>query len=255
MLKRVGLLAFAIAVAGAFAFPDAARFAAAKAGYAVCHQWPEHSFSAGGTVFPLCARCTGTYFAALFLLAFIWASGRARAGDWPAKPALVVLGVGFAAMAADGINSFVDVITAGQSHLYVPSNALRFVTGGFNGLALVSIGYPLLNSVLWKDWDSRPILRNAGETLGIAALAGASLLVIEAAGALLPLFSLLSLAGILILFTGLNAALWLVLARRERRAESLRDALPALGAGLCMALAELLLTGLGRNALESHLLR
>ena len=30
-------------------------------GYAICHQIPNRSFSLGGHILPLCARCTGTY--------------------------------------------------------------------------------------------------------------------------------------------------------------------------------------------------
>lgn len=255
MAKRFVFLAGVLAVVAAFLFPDAVLRLARAAGYAVCHQWPEHSFVADGHAYPLCARCTGTYFGALAALAFIWATGRGKAGDWPAKSALIVLIVGFAAMAVDGINSFADAITAGRMHLYDPSNALRFATGEFNGLVLVSIGYPLLNYVLWKDWESMPVLRNAGEVLAVAAVTGVSLFMIEAADAMLPLFALMSLIGILLLFTGINTTLWLVLARRERRAESLRDALPHLRVGLCMALGELILIGLGRGALENYLLR
>jgi uncharacterized membrane protein len=254
MAKRIGILVGILALAAAFVLPDVTLFAARKVGYAVCHQWPEHSFAAGGQVFPLCARCTGTYFGALAAMVFIWAAGRGKAGDWPPKAVLVSLAAGFALMAVDGVNSFIDVSTAGQTHLYVPSNALRFVTGGFNGLMLVSIGYPLLNYVLWKDWEPKPILRNSGELL---ALIAAVLVGLGAAqgDALLPAVALLNLAGILLLFTGINTALWLVLTRRERRAATFRDALPHLGVGLCMALGELLLFGIARSALESYLLK
>jgi uncharacterized membrane protein len=248
-------LAAALALLAMLLFPDALVGAARAVGYTVCHQWPEHSFAAAGQPFPLCARCTGTYFGAMLALGFIWATGRGKAGDWPSKPVLALLAIGFGAMIVDGINSFVDVLSDGRLHLYAPTNALRFITGGANGIVLVSLGLPLLNYVFWSDWARRPSLRSIGEPIGLAVglLIGVAVLG-TAAPALLPVFSLLTVVGVLTLFTGINTALWLLAGGREQSAAALADILPHLGVGLCMTAGELLLLGLGRSALERYVL-
>jgi len=255
LIRMVIPLAAAAVVLMAFLFPQAFLGAARAVGYAVCHQWPEHSFAAAGQPFPLCARCTGTYFGAMLTLTFVWLAGRGKAGDWPPTPVLVLLAIGFGGMVVDGANSFVDVLSNGQRHLYTPTNTLRFLSGGANGIVLVSLAAPLLNYVLWKDWARQPILRNVGELLLLVAglLLGAAAIG-TGSPLLLPAFSLLTLAGILTLFTGINTALWLLLRRKERSAETLSDALPHLGVGLCLTLGELLLLGLGRCALERYVL-
>ncbi len=255
MVRAAIPLAGAVAVLLAFGFPGVRLGAARAVGYAVCHQWPEHSFTAAGQPFPLCARCTGTYFGAVLTLGYIWVTGRGKAGDWPPTPVLVLLAVGFGAMILDGANSFVDVLSGGVSHLYAPTNALRFLSGGANGIVLVSLAYPLLNYVLWKDWARQPVLRNVGELLLLAAalLAGAAVIG-TAAPVLLPVFSLLAVVGVLALFTGVNTALWLLARKRERSAAALADALPYLGVGLGMTAGELLLLGLGRSVLERYVL-
>lgn len=248
-------LAAAAAVLVALLFPEAMLGAARATGYAVCHQWPEHSFAAAGQPFPLCARCTGTYFGAVLTLAFAWMAGRGKAGDWPPAPVLALLAVGFGAMVLDGANSFVDVLSSGQRHLYTPTNTLRFLSGGANGIVLVSLATPLLNYVLWKDWARQPMLRNVGELLVLVAglVAGAAIIGTQSP-VLLPAFSLLTVAGVLILFTGINTALWLLLRRKERCAATPADALPHLGVGLCLTVGEMLLLGLGRSALERYVL-
>lgn len=243
-------------VALAFLFPAATERLARAAGYAVCHQWPEHSFAAAGQTFPLCARCTGTYAGALLTLSLVGLARRGKAADWPGKPALAVLAAGYLWMVVDGVNSFVDVLTAGQTHLYAPSNAIRFVTGGFNGMVMVGIGYPLLSYILWKDWASAPVFRSMAEPLAVLAGLGLMLAAIGASTeALVPAFSLMALAGIALLFTGINSALWLLVRRRERLAQTLGDALPALAVGLALTVSELAVVGLGRMFLEKYLLR
>lgn len=250
MGKRIAIGGMLALVALAYAFPHAALVAARAVGYSVCHQWPEHSLSAGGTPFPLCARCTGTYFGALGVLALAWATGRSKAGAWPPRAVATLLVAGLALMALDGGNSFVDALTGGRVRLYAPSNTLRYATGVFSGMAMVGFGYPLLNAVLWRDWADASVLRRAREVIGLVVVVWAALPVVSRAAWLLPLVSLLSLAGMAILLTGVNAALWLVLARKEERALALRDVLPALAAGFLLAAGEVVLIRVARAALE-----
>lgn len=253
MGKRIVIGLTGVLMVAAFAFPHAALAAAKAVGYSLCHQWPEHSLSVGGVTFPLCARCTGTYFGALAVLAFAWATGRAKAGAWPTRPVALLLATGLALMALDGGNSFVDALTVSHARLYAPSNTLRYATGVFSGMAMVGLGYPLLNAVLWRDWADANILRRPHEAVGLAIAVWAALPVVSHATWLLPLVSLLTLAGIAIMFTGVNAALWVVLAQREERATTFRNALPALAAGFVMASGEILLIRVARMALERTL--
>jgi uncharacterized membrane protein len=255
MKRAEVLLAIGAAFAAAFLFPDIALHAARAAGYSVCHQWPEHSFAIGGVSLPLCARCTGTYFGALAALGLIWAVGRGKAGDWPPRIVLAVLAIGFAWMVVDGANSFADALSGGALRLYPPTNALRFLAGGLNGMALIGVGYPLFSRVMWAEWAHKSMVRNLGEVAALwAILAAGAWALLTGAGVLLPLFSLLSLAGILVLFTGANAALWLILARKEGLAATLTQALPGLGAGLLMTVGELLLIRVARSLVEQHFL-
>ncbi len=250
MARRVGLGAAAVLIAAAFAFPHAMLAAARAVGYSVCHQWPEHSLAVGGAAFPLCARCTGTYFGALAVLGFAWATGRAKSGAFPPRAVALMLAAGLALMALDGGNSFADALTGGGVRLYAPDNTLRYATGVFSGMAMVGFGYPLLNAVLWRDWANASILRRPREVIGLALVAWAALPVMSRVAWLLPVVSLLSLAGMALMFTGVNAALWVVLARREERASAFRDVLPALAAGFLLASGELLLIRIARAALE-----
>ncbi|MBC7260015.1 MAG: DUF2085 domain-containing protein [Chloroflexi bacterium] len=250
MGKRIGVGVAALLIALAFVFPHATLAAARAVGYSVCHQWPEHSFAVGGAAFPLCARCTGTYFGALAVLAFAWATGRAKAGAWPPRVVAILLAAGLALMVLDGGNSLADQLTGGRMRLYPPANALRYATGVFSGMAMVGFGYPLLNAVLWRDWADSPILRRGREVIGLAVAVWAGLPIVSGVGWLLPLVSLLSLAGMALMFTGINMALWVVLARREERASVFRDVLPALAAGSLLASGELLLIRVARATLE-----
>lgn len=250
MGRRIGIGAAVVLITAASAFPHAVLAAARAVGYSVCHQWPEHSLAAGGTPFPLCARCTGTYYGALGVLVFAWTTGRAKAGAFPSRTVAAFLVAGLALMLLDGGNSFVEQLTRGHVRLYAPNNALRYATGVFSGMTMVGFGYPLLNTVLWRDWADVPLLRGPHEVIGLAAAVWAMALVLSRAAWLLPLVSLMSLAGIVLMFTGINTALWVVLTRREERASAFRDVLPLLAAGFVVASGEILLIRVARMALE-----
>jgi uncharacterized membrane protein len=244
----------AVAALGVIALDPGAIVAGARwVGYAVCHQWPEHSFAVAGQSLPLCARCTGTYFGALLALAFILATRRGKNAGWPPKSVLVLLGVGFAAMAVDGVNSFVDVFTVGRAHLYAPTNALRFLTGGMNGIAITAIAYPLMSYVLWKDWKDAPVLANVHELAILVAglLVGLAAVNVSSEATLIA-FSVLTLIGVFAVFGGINAALAALVARAERSASRLREVALPFAAGLGLTAAELLAIGLLRNLLEHY---
>ena len=43
-------------------------------GYSVCHQIDSHSYTVGGKVLPLCARCTGTFLGLLVSLLVLYST-------------------------------------------------------------------------------------------------------------------------------------------------------------------------------------
>jgi len=120
-------------------------------GLGLCHQIPERSFFGGGVQVPVCARDTGIYvgFALAFaLLAVIHRSERTR--GFPRRPAWIVMGLYFAAMAWDGVSSYAG--------LRETTNDLRLLTGLGVGLTAATVIYPMLQDELWHSAGSGRLL-------------------------------------------------------------------------------------------------
>jgi hypothetical protein len=151
---------------------------------------------------------------------------------------LAVLFLFFAFWAIDGLNSYLNYVT-GRVLLYPPSHLLRVTAGMLNGLALSALVYPMFNFTLWRQHARQRVIRSGGELAGIlvqlAALAG--LLQADFGGLLYP-FALLSLIGVLVMLTLVNGIIALLLLRRENFALDWRQALPPLGLGLLLSIAE-----------------
>ena len=141
-----------------------------RAAYAVCHRIPERSFAVAGRQLPLCARCSGTYLGALAALLTLSASGRRRAGRFPTRPYLLVLGLFLAAWAGDGFNSFLTLL--GLPHLYEPANPLRLVTGALAGHCAGSILLPALNVTFWREPADRRSIERPSHLLWLLFAAG-----------------------------------------------------------------------------------
>ncbi len=204
----------------------------------ICHQFPEHSLSIGGSQLPLCARCMGTYLGAVIGLAsFCWPD-RLRATRLPPLKVLAALGLLFVFWAIDGLNSYVNYVT-GHVMLYAPSNALRLITGMGNGLFLSTLIYPMFNFTLWSAPQRQRVM------IGWDELAAMLLQVVVLGGLLLgdhkvllwPT-ALLSLLGVAAMLTIVNSMIVLLLLRREGVARGWRDALVPLGLGLLLSFAE-----------------
>ncbi len=234
------LAAFALTLGAWLAYTPPGLLGKADAiGYAICHRIDLRSFHLGDRPLPLCARCTGIYLGALAGTVTLLALGRRRAGGLPPTPLLVVL-VGFiAVMGADGLNSYLTLFPNGP-HLYEPNNALRLVTGTFNGLAVGALLLPVFNQTVWRDWEPRPSLASYRE-LGVLALVGAgvcALVLTEQPLVLYPL-AVLSALGVLLLLTMLYTVAVVVLTGQQNRLTTWRQAaLPAL-AGLTLALLQI----------------
>ena len=147
-------------------------------GYAICHRIDERSFQIGDRQLPLCARCTGEFYAAGISLLFFAIVSPKKSGmpGWRLGAPLLLF---LAAFAIDGTNSFFYLFkqTAGGAldhipNLYVPNNTLRLLTGSGMGIALASILYPAFNQSAWRDAtpDRALTWKKLGILIGIVLL-------------------------------------------------------------------------------------
>ncbi len=222
-----------------------------RAAYAVCHRITDHSFVIGGRQLPLCARCSGTYLGAFAGLAVLALRGRAKTGRFPARPQLLMLSVFMLAWSADGINSFLNLMDL--PHLYEPSNRLRLLTGTLEGIAVAAVLLPAWNMTLWRRPDPQ---RSIGNWRDLAWLLAGGGLVVATVGSDLDalLYPLALLSGVMIpaLLGLLNAMFYLASIHREGRAEHGREIIIPLLIGLALALGEITLIGIGRDALTAR---
>ncbi len=214
-------------------------------GGGVCHQLPERSLHLGGTGLPLCARCTGTYLGALCAMVAIALLRRTRASLLPSWRILALLGTFFVAWATDGLNSYLAFL--GMPHLYVPNNASRLLTGGLQGLGLALIVWPVAAFTLWREPRRERVIRGAEMAVCILVLLAIVALVVQGVPTALAAAGLLSIPGLVALFTLLNAMVLATLLRREGTLAGLQEALPLVGLALLAALTELVALSLLRH--------
>jgi len=206
-------------------------------GGGVCHQLPERSLRLGGVTLPLCARCTGTYLGALGAMAAVALLRRARASLLPSWRVLALFGSFFVAWGIDGLNSYLAFL--GMPHLYQPTNPLRLLTGTLQGLAVTLVVWPFAAYALWREPQSKRVIRGPEMAVCVLALLGVAAATVQGISVALVAAGVLSVLGLVALFTVLNAMVLAVLLRREGTLTSLRDALPLVGLALLAALAEL----------------
>jgi len=222
-------------------------------GGGVCGQIPSHSLIIGGRQLPLCARCTGTYLGALLGFLGLAALRRWRASSLPPDEVLASLASFIVLWSIDGLNSFLALLP-NAPHLYEPHNLLRLITGTLNGLALSIIVYPVFNFVLWRETDTKRVIRNWRE-MGYLLIPATLLVWIVQAQASFLLYPVaaLSILGVLVMLTIVNTMIVLIVTRRESRAESWRDAIFPLLLGMLATFLELSALGLLHLALTQRL--
>jgi uncharacterized membrane protein len=212
--------------------------------YSVCHRIAERSFLVGGRALPLCARCSGMYLGIVGAWLFYSFTSR-RAGGFPAKGILAVLGLFALAWAVDGLNSFMNLASGGTS-VYTPSNLGRLITGTLMGIAMMSIVFPMFNQVAWVDWDTRPALGSLKKLGGLvlAGLALAGLVLTDNTIILYPL-ALISTGGVILLltliYTTMVLGFW-----RTNQARGWGDLWLVLTLGFVLAMLQIGLLDLGR---------
>jgi uncharacterized membrane protein len=205
----------------------------------ICAQLPTHSFYPGGERLPLCARNTGIYLGFIITLVTLFAIGRGRAQRLPPWPIIVVLVMGVVAMALDGFNSF--FLDLGLKHLYQPHNLLRLATGLATGLALASLGLPLLNRLLWGVYDEqRSVPSWAALLVLVPALVLSFFAVASENGLVLYPLALLSTAGVMTVLSSLNLVVVVTVSRRDQTITRYWELLPFFGFALLLTIGEML---------------
>jgi len=211
-------------------------------GYAICHRLDERSFHIGERQLPLCARCTGEFYAAgISLLFFALVSPKKSAmPGWKLGAPLLIF---FLAFGIDGSNSYLYLLkqTSGGvldkiPNLYIPNNTLRLFTGSGMGIALASILFPAFNQSAWKDADPNRALdwKKLGILIGIVLLIDLAVLT-ESPIILYPI-AILSVLGVLTLLIMVFSMVWLIIMRQDNEFTSLKQMWMSFLAGVTLAL-------------------
>lgn len=211
-------------------------------GYAICHRIDERSFQIFGRQLPLCARCTGEFYAAGTTLLFLALVSPKKSGmpGWKLSAPLLLFLLAFG---LDGSNSYLYLLKQSSPgflenipNLYIPNNTLRLFTGSGMGIALASILFPAFNSSAWKDHDPAPALdwKNLGSIIGIVLVI--NLLILTEQPAILYPIAIISVLGVLSLLVIVFSMVWVLMMRLENAFDSLSQMWMPLLAGTTLAL-------------------
>lgn len=210
-------------------------------GYAICHRIDERSFHLGERQLPLCARCTGEFYAAAITLVF-FAIVSPRKSGMPGWKLGIPLLLFLAAFGIDGTNSYIYLLksTAGGRlesipNLYIPNNTLRLFTGSGMGIALASVLYPAFNQSAWANENRGRALswKTLGILVGIVFLVNLAVLT-ENPVVLYPV-AILSVLGVLALLVMVFSMVWILMMRQENYFNSLKEMWMPILAGTTMA--------------------
>ena len=237
-VPSAAVLAFA---AWMYISPEGALGKLDAIGYAVCHRIDARSFQIDDRQLPLCARCTGEFYAAGVGLIFQLFVSRKRS-KLPSRGILAVFVLFFIAFGLDGSNSYLYLLKQ-TSHgaldqiptLYTPNNILRLFTGSGMGIILAAVLYPVVNQTLWRELDSRPALEWKSLGILIALIAVINLLILTDSPILLYPVSYLSALGTLSLLVIVFSILWIMIMRQDNTFESPRQLWLPLLAGFTLA--------------------
>lgn len=211
-------------------------------GYAICHRIDERSFQIGDRQLPLCARCTGEFYAAGIALIFFALVSKKQSGmpGWKIGAPLILF---FLAFGIDGSNSYLYLLkqTSGGvfdniPNLYIPNNTLRLFTGSGMGIALASILFPAFNQSTWAVNDPSPALswKKLGILTGIVIIV--NLLILTDSPIVLYPIAILSVLGVLALLIIVFSMAWLLIMRQENVFDSLTQMWLPFLAGTTLAL-------------------
>ena len=198
-------------------------------GYAVCHRIDARSFQIGDRQLPLCARCTGEFYAAGFALIFqVFMSG--KRSKLPSRGIIAMLVLFFLAFGIDGSNSYLYLLKQTSQgaldkipNLYIPNNTLRLFTGSGMGIALAAVLYPIVNQTLWRELDDRPALEWKSFGMLIGLIIVIDLLVLTENPIVLYPIAYVSALGTLSLLVIVFAILWIMIMRQDNTFENPRQ--------------------------------
>ena len=238
LVPAAALIAFAIWI---YITPPGLLGKADAIGYAICHRIDERSFHIGDRQLPLCARCTGEFYAAGISLLFFSLVSPKRSGmpGWKLGAPLLLF---FIAFGIDGSNSYLYLIkqTVGGAldnipNLYIPNNTLRLFTGSGMGIALASIVYPSFNQTVWREFDPRPALDWKKLGILIAIVIVTDLLILTEHPAILYPIAALSVLGVLSLLILVFSMVWLLMMKQENAFDRLQQMWLPIVAGTTLA--------------------
>ena len=234
----------AILAIGAWMYisPEGALGKLDAVGYAVCHRIDERSFHIDDRQLPLCARCTGEFYAAGVALVF-QALVSGRKSRLPSRGMLAFMALFFLAFGIDGTNSYIYLLKQSSAgaldhipNLYVPNNTLRLFTGSGMGLVLAAVLYPVVNQTLWRTVDDRPVLEWKSLGILIAIIIGINLLILTESVFVLYPVAYISALGTLSLLVIVFMILWIIIMKQDNTFEHPRQLWLAAAAGLTLAL-------------------
>ena len=237
------ILAFA---AWMYISPEGALGKLDAIGYAVCHRIDARSFHIGDHQLPLCARCTGEFYAAGIALIFQgFISG--KRSRLPSRGIVAVLVFFFLAFGIDGSNSYLYLLKQTSEgalsqipNLYIPNNTLRLFTGSGMGIALAAVLFPIVNQTLWREQDDRSALewKPFGILIGLTIIL--NLLVLTDSLFVLYPIAYLSALGTLALLVIVFAILWIIIMKEDNTFTSARQLILPFASGLTLALLMIL---------------
>jgi uncharacterized membrane protein len=249
LLAPVSILLTSLAVLAVWAqfTPPGLLGAADAVGYAVCHRIDLRSFHIAERPLPLCSRCTGLYLGAVLGMFYPALAGRRRPGDLPGRPMMASLAIFGLSFAVDGLNSYLHFFPLQPLWLYQPSNTLRLITGTLAGLALGVIVTTGFHQSAWRSWKAEAVIRSWKDLAALLGLAGAAVLLVLTENPLLlyPL-ALISSAGVLVLLSLAYGMGWMLVLRRENRADGWRELAGPIAAGFLTAVLHIALVDIVR---------
>ena len=240
------IVAFSLLLIGFYTVTDIYRLenhtmldGADYVGYSVCHRITERSFSIAGRQMPLCARCTGIYIGVMAAFTILFLAGRRRWTQLPPLRVVLFLGLFFALMGIDGLNSYSHFFEA-TPRLYEPRNWLRLITGSGAGLAMGIILFPAVAQTLWRYQVNKSPVATLRELFGLLfVLAVLIFLVLSEQPILLYFLGLVSAMGVVLVLTSINVTLLLIFSKRDAQATRIRQAILPVSIGLLLAFIEI----------------
>lgn len=211
-------------------------------GYAICHRIDERSFQIFGRQLPLCARCTGEFYAAGITLLFLALVSPRKSGmpGWKLGAPLLVI---FLAFGIDGSNSFLYLMKqtspgmlSNIPNLYIPNNTLRLFTGSGMGIALASILFPAFNQSTWTEIDPESALdwKKLATIIGIIFIV--DLLILTESPIVLYPIAFISILGVLSLLIIVFSMVWILIMQQENAFTSITQMWMPFLAGTTLAL-------------------